>query len=179
VSGGDGHLSAEVDSRAWGYNGGRTTFYTDDDCYVILYYTNNVEIPDIGKCSNTSKFGKSSVGDVGWNLKREGITFSSPIAQAGKPLPAKVINNGLVSTDCNDPVYLKGNTVIRLKTWKATLDPATPPPYGFMFIEYDPQATMWAFTKLVRNPNLINTEVHGLIWGVAKPMTTAGTWIPL
>ena len=182
VSGGDGHLSAEIDSREWGYNGGRSQYYPGDDCYVIVYHSNNLTMPTTGICSQVgTSFGVASGKLVGYNLKREGITFSTPIAQAGKPLPSlNVDNNGSSFVNCGGPEYLPQTTVIRLKTWKATLTPADPPPAGFLFIEYTPYSIMWSFTDLKRNVQLINTQVHGLIHAVAKAMaTTSASWVAL
>lgn len=180
VSGGDGHVSAEVDSRAWGWNGGRTTFYPDDECYVIVYFSNNVTLPSEGRTSYSGVSLKPARDKApGWNLKREGISFSTPIAQASKPLPAGAKNNSGTEAlvDCRDPCYLKGTTVIRLKKWTATGDPIATPPYGFIMIEYTPVSEMWVFGNLKRNPNLINTEIHGLIWAYATPMhVTSTTW---
>ena|ERR1035437_404613 len=181
VSGGDGHLSAELDSREWGWNGGRSQYYPGDNAYVIVYFSNNLDMPTTGLCSQPdTKFVKTSEV-TGYDLKREGLTFSTPIAQAGKPLPNdSVINNGSSYIGCGDPSYLPQTTVVRLATWTATLTPEKAPPAGFLFIEYSPFSIMWKFTNLQRNLQLINTQVHGLIHAVAKPMlTTSSSWINL
>lgn len=184
VSGGDGHLSAEVDSRAWGWNGGRSQFFPGDDCYVIVYLSKNIIEPTVGLCSNsTIDFVKMAGKEVGYNLKREGLTFSTPIAQTAKPLPSTGVENNSDANSnfqCSGPQYLPFTTIVRMKTWTATLTPVDPPPYGFLFIEYTPYSVMWAFKDLKRNQNLINTEVHGLIHAVAKPMTTTNdSWVDL
>lgn len=172
VSGGDGHLSAEVDSRAWGYNGGRSQYFPGDNCYVIVYRSINVKV--VGQaCSNGSGWGKDSQTNIGYNIQREGIAFTSPVASSSKPLPATVTVNGAVTLNlCSDPEYCPETTIIRLKKWSATLTPEAAPPYGFVFIEYEPHAELWAFTGLVKNADLLNTAVHGVIYGVSQAIDT-------
>jgi len=41
---GDAHLSAEIDSRPTGLNGGKTGFVGGDDVFILLYRSDNVEI---------------------------------------------------------------------------------------------------------------------------------------
>ena len=64
ISGGEGHLSAEIDSRPYGFNGGRTQYFPGDDCYVLVYKSANVEI--LGTRTTGGTFGPAgSAGDVG------------------------------------------------------------------------------------------------------------------
>jgi len=178
VSGGDGHLSAEVDSRSWGYNGGRSQYFEGDTCYVIVYRSANVRI--VGKaCSNTSGWDKSGESTIGYNIQREGIAFTSPVASSSKPLPPTVTVNGSATFNlCSGPEYCSETTIVRLKKWSATLTPEAAPPYGFIFIEYEPHGEMWAFTNLKKNADLLNTAVHGVIYGVSQAIQTM-TWTSL
>ncbi len=41
-----GHLSAEVDTRATGLNGGRSSFSPGETVYILVYKTDNVTITD-------------------------------------------------------------------------------------------------------------------------------------
>lgn len=43
---GDGHLSAEVDSRETGLNGGQSAFSPGSDVYILAHRTTNVTITD-------------------------------------------------------------------------------------------------------------------------------------
>lgn len=166
VSGYDGHLSAEVDSRPWGLNGGRSQYFDGDDCYVIVYKSDNVDI--------VSTFCKSADFDIsnkkcGYNIHREGIAFSSPISSSSKPLdkPTIIFQN---SKDASNPQYVKGSTLCRYLKWQhSTMNPKDPPPYGFIFIEHTPKAVMYMFSNLKRNTDLFSTPVHAVIFGVASP----------
>ena len=45
-SGSDGHLSAEVDTRPDGLNGGRSSFSPGETAYILVYKSDNVSITD-------------------------------------------------------------------------------------------------------------------------------------
>ncbi len=45
-SGASGHLSAEVDTRAAGLNGGRSSFSPGETVYILIYKSDNVSHPD-------------------------------------------------------------------------------------------------------------------------------------
>ncbi len=173
VSSGEGHLSAEVDSRPYGHNGGRSQYYKNDKCYVIVYKTPNVTIlqPSFVNVKGTT-LTRDSSKKTGYNLKRESIAFSTPIANSSKPLSGMVTLNGAFDGFfCTGLEYLPNYTTLRVKTWDATLELAPPPPYGLAFIEYTPNSEIWVFDNLQPNSELINTEVHGIFYGT----TTAGS----
>ena len=171
VSSGEGHLSAEIDSREWGYNGGRSQFFAGDNCYALVYKSSNVNI--IGSaCSGVGTTFTRFGTDNGFNVQREGITFSTPVAKSRLPLPAKVTLLESNYTNCNGPEYIIGDIIIRLKTWTNTGDITKPPPYGFIFIEYEPLADVWKFGGLVAIDGLLSTPVHGSIFGVVSAPAT-------
>ena len=178
VSGGDGHLSAEIDSRPYGLNGGRTQYFPGDTCYVLVYKSANVTIKSThvtgaGGVSFDAQAGMT----VGYNIVREGLTFNSPIASSSKPMPP----TGIIkideymypsATDASGPQYVPNTTVVRLKNWKGSGDPAVAPPSGFVFIEYSPTALVYAFKNLPAIPSgqIFSYPVHAIIYGVATPM---------
>ena len=41
-----GHLSAEIDTRPGGLNGGRTSFNPGETAYILVYKSDNVSITD-------------------------------------------------------------------------------------------------------------------------------------
>jgi len=170
VSSGEGHLSAEVDSRAWGYNGGRSQYFEGDNCYVIVYISSNTDI--IGSmCSNNSSWG-SAGGDVGYNVHRESIAFSTPIAHSSKPIGSYSIIHPSYN-GCSNPNNINGTTIFRMGTWNPTLSISAVPTYGFIFISYTPICEMWAFRNLAITQGLISTEVHGALFGLVSAYSSS------
>jgi len=168
VSGGEGHLSAEVDGRTWGYNGGRSTYYKGDSCFVIVYKSDNLATLT-GRASGDNTF-KAGATNAGYNLKRESISFPTPISSCSKPIwkDVELLHEKFsTSPKAGGPEYMLNTTVVRLTTWTASLKLESSPPYGSIFIEYEPSCCMWVFEDLKRNNSLVNTEVHGAIFGVA------------
>jgi hypothetical protein len=61
-SGAEGHLSAEVDTRPDGMNGGRSSFSPGETVYLLVYKTDNVSITDtICSAGSLSSNGTTSV----------------------------------------------------------------------------------------------------------------------
>ena len=116
--------------------------------------------------------GASSFNAVGTaqglNTKREGITFSSPIATSQKPLPGNVSNLKAELNNCAGMEYSVGDTVLRLKTWNATANPKKVPPYAFVFIEYEPNADLWLFAGMQSISGILESPVHGSIFALAQ-----------
>lgn len=173
VQGGDGHLSAEIDSRTWGFNGGRTQYFPGDTCYVLVYKSKNVE--NLTGITNMTGVGftRQSSTDNGYNVHREGISFTTPVASSSKPV-GKMDS----STTTYVPVgaaggaeYFKDTTIFRCSQWKVTgkMEPGVPPPYAFSFIEYTPTTELWALTPLKRNNELFSTTINGILYGKATP----------
>ena len=196
VSGGDGHLSAEVDSRPYGLNGGRSQYFPGDDCYILVYRSNNVTIDTsvdpisgvikgvhiaggtIGSGSTGASIVKLEGQTVGFNIVRESVSFNSPIAQAGKPLPAdtRLIyfdSYAIAPGEISGPQFIPNTTVCRVKNFKGALDPGILPPSGFAFIEYSPVAEVWKLSNLPQIPgdSVFSWAVHVVFHGVARPMT--------
>lgn len=166
VSGDNGHLSAETDTRAWGFNGGKTQFFAGDTCYVIVYKSINTEIKG-SVCSSGvfSKYGGNSA-EVGFNIKREGITFNSPVATISKPSSSVVIHSPTY-VNCNGITHITGTINFKLTSWTPTnVDPSAIPSYAYALIEYTPLAEMWHFTGLVADSHLLTTEVHASLFGI-------------
>lgn len=171
VSSDEGHLSAETDGRAWGWNGGRSQYFAGDSCFVLVYKSDNVDI--IGSyCSSNSTTFTYFQEDTALNIHREGIAFSSPLATAQKPLPSSVTVISRNFSKCGTPEYLIGGVTLRLKDWQATGQMDGIPPHGFVFIEYTPKTEVWVFRGLVPFPNLLNTPVHGTLHGLVTAPST-------
>lgn len=170
VLSGEGYLSAEIDSRPWGHNGGKTTFFKGDNCYVIVYKSTNVsELQSY--TSNDTTLEKASSTVSGYNVHREGISFTTPVASSSKPLYSGVtVLESKFSNGVGGIQYMSGYTTLRATKWAAQLDINGSKPFGFVFIEYTPKAELWAFKGLEANPKLISTVVHGTIYGIAKAL---------
>lgn len=194
VSGGEGHLSADVDSRAWGLNGGRSQYYPDDEAWALIYISKNVSIAGvvcIGKQTGTpTSFTIEPAqplynenidaqqepiyqqAKVGYNVQREGITFNSPVSSISKPPFGQPIILGQDFHNCGNPNFLLNTTIVRLKTWTSTLDPRKIPPHGYMFVEYTPSVVTGVFRNLgipdgIKVFSYPNTAI---IYGVASPL---------
>lgn len=59
-----GHLSAELDTRENGLNGGRTSFNPGDTAYILVYKSDNVQIEDVVCSSGSITRGQEIVVDV-------------------------------------------------------------------------------------------------------------------
>jgi len=179
VASGTGHLSAETDSRFWGYNGGNNQFFEGGICYVLVYKSINVEI-DSWFCSNTSIFNPTTKV-VGYNIKMEGISFSNPINNTSLPIGTATVPRLLQKkyNNAGGISYIPGYTNLRLNTWNPNVNSIKPidAPYGFIYIEYSPLCAVWAFSNLQKNPSLISTQVHGVLFGVAVAQDY--TFLPL
>lgn len=174
VSGGDGHLSAEVDSRSWGFNGGRTQYFTGDDCYVLVYKSVNVDYLKGFTSMTGVKLENAGISDAGYNIHREGLSFTTPVASSSKPLtnPTVIFDD---YRDCGGAQYFKDTTIARLTSWDMKIKkPGEIPPYGFSFIEYTPTVQVWKFGPLKRVPELFSTTINGIIYGQAVPFEVSG-----
>lgn len=77
----DGHLSAEVDTRPNGLNGGRSAFSPGETAYILVYKTDNVSITDT-ICSAGSL---SAQGSVVITVSEELMFEDADSATLGKP----------------------------------------------------------------------------------------------
>lgn len=174
VSGGEGILTAEIDSRPYGLNGGRSQYFPGDTCYVLIYKSANVKI--LGSFVTGGEFvmdldGKKNPGIL---TVREGLSFSTPVTQTSKPLPDK--NNPVTVLaehydSCGKFQAVPGTNIARLEQWDAVGDPRVPPPHGFVFVEYDPVPIVGAFKNLPAPPKgtVFSWSVHAVIYGIAVP----------
>lgn len=176
VVGGEGHLSAEVDSRAWGFNGGRSQYFQGDDCYVLVYKSSNVTLDNscVAYPQGNSLVKHSSSSDAGYNRVREAIVFNNPISASSKPVVSPtVLGNITYSTGVSSAKYLPNSTIFKCESWIRPLSEMKPggkPMYAFAFIEYDPTVLVYKFTNLQRvSTDIFNTPVTGFIFGVATP----------
>ena len=80
-SGSDGHLSAEVDTRPDGLNGGRTSFSPGETAYILVYKSDNVSITDT-ICSAGSL---SAQGSAVVTVAEELMFEDAEMAQISKP----------------------------------------------------------------------------------------------
>lgn len=85
-SGAEGHLSAEVDSRPDGMNGGRSSFSPGETVYLLVYKTDNVNITDT-ICSAGSL---SSNGTANVTVTEEVMFEDSDTATLPKPASGAV-----------------------------------------------------------------------------------------
>jgi hypothetical protein len=176
VSGGEGHMSAEIDSRAWGYNGGRSQYFAGDNCTVLLYISKNVSIVGtaIAGAGGSTTFGGFSTGDIGYNVVREGVTFNTPVTQVSKPFDATPTQLGSGEFhQCGEPKWVTGTNIVRLAKWEPTLDPKAIPPHGYMFVEYTPRA-MHGVIQSLSIPSGVQVFSYPntlLVYGIATPIT--------
>lgn len=83
-----GHLSAEIDSRPNGLNGGKTSFAPGESVYVLVYKTSNVSITETA-CSAGSF---SSSGSATVTVEDE-ITFDGEdTASLSKPASSRSVS---------------------------------------------------------------------------------------
>jgi len=68
---GDGHLSAEVDGRDDGLNGGETSFEPGDTAYFLVYRSDNVSIDSV-ECSA----GSITSASAGLVTKEQDLSFA-------------------------------------------------------------------------------------------------------
>ena len=68
---GDGHLSAEVDGRETGLNGGETSFDPGDTAYFLVYRSDNVSIDSV-----ESSAGSIIPATAGTVTKEQDLTFA-------------------------------------------------------------------------------------------------------
>ena len=80
-SGSDGHLSAEVDTRPDGLNGGRSSFSPGETAYILVYKSDNVSITDT-ICSAGSL---SAQGNAVVTVTEELMFEDADTATLGKP----------------------------------------------------------------------------------------------
>ena len=80
-SGSDGHLSAEVDTRPDGLNGGRSSFSPGETAYILVYKSDNVSITDT-ICSAGSL---SAQGSAVVTVTEELMFEDADTATLGKP----------------------------------------------------------------------------------------------
>jgi len=80
-SGSDGHLSAEVDTRSNGLNGGRSSFSPGETAYLLVYKSDNVSITDT-ICSAGSL---SAQGSAVVTVTEELMFEDSEMATLSKP----------------------------------------------------------------------------------------------
>ena len=80
-SGASGHLSAEIDTRPQGLNGGRSSFSPGETVYLLVYKSDNVSITDT-ICSAGSL---SSQGSAVVTVTEELMFEDSDTATLGKP----------------------------------------------------------------------------------------------
>lgn len=80
-SGSEGHLSAEVDSRPDGLNGGRSSFSPGETAYILVYKSDQVSITEtICSAGSLSASGSAKVA-----VSEELMFEDGDTAQLGKP----------------------------------------------------------------------------------------------
>ena len=84
---GDGHLSAEVDNRATGLNGGNTQFEPGDTAYFLVFRSDNVRIDSV-----QSSAGSIIGATVGTVTREEDLSFAD-VDSATLRVPASGITS--------------------------------------------------------------------------------------
>ncbi len=83
--GGAGHLSAEVDSRPGGLNGGASSFAPGSDVFILAYKTANVTINDVipsaGTIASQAPISFQITEELNFEDSRQ-ATLSKPVAGA-------------------------------------------------------------------------------------------------
>lgn len=145
-----GHLSAEVDSRPGGLNGGRTAFQPGETVYLLVYRSDNVSITDT-TCSAGSL---SSQGTATVSVTEELMFEDSDTAQLSKPARSSLSQSAW---------YGRSLGSISLQSDKVTVKAATKG-VGVAKVTYDALALVYALSS----PATLNGEADFSILALIK-----------
>lgn len=149
-----GHLSAEIDTRPDGLNGGRTSFNPGETAYILVYRSDNVSITDtICSAGSLSPQGSSVV-----SVTEELMFEDTNIASIGKPA-----RSGIVSSVW----YGRSLGSLALQSDKVTVKAAAKG-VGVAKVTYDALAQVYALSS----PATLNGETDFSILAVIKGSAT-------
>ena len=148
-----GHLSAEIDTRPDGLNGGRNAFNPGETVYILVYKSDNVSITDtICSAGSLSAQGSTVVP------KTEELMFEDADT-ATLPVPAR---SGLSSTLW----YGRSLGTLTLQSDKVTAR-ATSKGVGVAKVTYDALALIYALTSPATLNGVTDFSILALIKGSA------------
>ena len=145
-----GHLSAEIDTRPGGLNGGRTSFNPGETAYILVYKSDNVSITDtICSAGSLSPQGSAVV-----SVTEELMFEDAESASLGKPA-----RSGLSQTAW----YGRSLGSLTLQSDKVTVKAAAKG-VGVAKVTYDALAQVYALSS----PATLNGETDFSILAVIK-----------
>ncbi len=153
-SGATGHLSAEVDTRPSGLNGGRSAFNPGETAYILVYTSDNVSITDT-LCSAGSL---TAQGATVVTVSEELMFEEADTARLSKPARA-----GLLQTVW----YGRHLGTLALQSDKVTVK-ASSTGVGVARVSYDALARVYALTS----PATLNGETDFSILALIKGAAT-------
>ncbi|WP_127476532.1 hypothetical protein [Sulfurivermis fontis] len=153
-TGSDGHLSAEVDTRPDGLNGGRSAFNPGETAYILVYKTDNVTITD-AICSAGSL---SAQGSAVVTVTEELMFEDSDTATLPKPA-----RSGLSQTVW----YGRSLGGLTLQSDKITVK-AQVKGVAVAKVTYDAQALVYALSSPATLNGETDFSILALIKGVAS-----------
>jgi hypothetical protein len=149
-----GHLSAEIDTRPGGLNGGRTSFNPGETAYILVYKSDNVSITDT-ICSAGSL---SSQGTAVVSVTEEIMFEDADTANLGKPA-----RTGISQTVW----YGRSLGGLSLQSDKVTVKAAAKG-VGVAKVTYDALARVYALSS----PSTLNGETDFSILALIKGTAT-------
>ena len=149
-SGASGHLSAEVDTRPSGLNGGRSSFSPGETVYILVYKTDNVSITDT-ICSAGSL---SAQGTTMVTVSEELMFEDADTATLGKPARSSLSQSVW---------YGRSLGALTLQSDKVTVK-ASSKGVGVAKVSYDALALVYALSS----PATLNGETDFSILALIK-----------
>lgn len=153
-SGASGHLSAEIDTRPQGLNGGRSSFSPGETVYLLVYKSDNVSITDT-ICSAGSL---SSQGSAVVTVTEELMFEDSDTATLGKPARSGITQSVW---------YGRSLGGLTLQSDKVTVK-ASSKGVGVAKVTYDALALVYALSSPATLNGETDFSILALIKGVAS-----------
>lgn len=145
-----GHLSAEVDNRPGGLNGGKTAFQPGETVYILVYKSDNVSINDT-VCSAGSL---SPQGSVTVSVTEELMFEDSDTATLGKPARSSLAQAVWYGRSLGNLVLQSDKTTVKAATKGV----------GVAKVTYDALALVYALSS----PATLNGEADFSILALIK-----------
>jgi hypothetical protein len=150
----NGHLSAEIDTRSNGLNGGRSSFSPGETAYILVYKTDNVTISEtICSAGSLTAQGTTTV-----TVDEELMFEDSDSANLGKPAKSSLTNTIW---------YGRNLGALTLQSDKISVK-ATSKGVGVAKVTYDTQALVYALSS----PATLNGQTDFSILALIKGVTT-------
>jgi len=149
----NGHLSAEIDTRSDGLNGGRSAFNPGETAYILVYKSDNVTISDT-ICSAGSL---TAQGTTLVTVNEELIFEDSDSANLGKPAQSALTNVLWYGRHLGELNLLSDNMTVK----------ATSKGVGVAKVTYDTQALVYALSSPATLNGQTDFSILALIKGAA------------